>query len=84
MVVHHRDGHNAQPLLVTLCIRCHVRLHHSLRFRRWVPNALLGLWRELHPGVPLQLQLLSYCERHRSLMFGRKGNRRSLRHRNRS
>jgi hypothetical protein len=57
LVVHHRDGHNAKPLLVTLCIRCHVRLHHSLRFRRWVPEALLGLWRELHPGAPLQLQL---------------------------
>jgi hypothetical protein len=57
LVVHHRDGHNAKPLLVTLCIRCHVRLHHSLRLRRWVPEALLGLWRELHPGAPLQLQL---------------------------
>jgi hypothetical protein len=37
-------------LLVTLCIRCHVRLHHSLRVRRWLPDALLGLWRELHPA----------------------------------
>ena len=46
-----------EPLLVTLCIRCHVRLHHSLRSRRWVPEVLLGLWRELHPGAPLQLQL---------------------------
>ena len=57
LVVHHRDGHNAEPLLVTLCNRCHVRLHHSLQLRRWVPETLLGLWRELHPGVPLQLQL---------------------------
>jgi hypothetical protein len=58
LVVHHRDGRNVKPLLITLCIRCHVRLHHSLRLRRWVPEALLGLWRELHPGAPLQLQLL--------------------------
>jgi len=57
LVVHHRDGHNVKPLLITLCIRCHVRLHHSLHLRRWVPEALLGLWRELHPGAPLQLQL---------------------------
>jgi hypothetical protein len=57
LVVHHRDGRNVKPLLITLCIRCHVRLHHSLHLRRWVPDALLGLWRELHPGAPLQLQL---------------------------
>ena len=57
LVVHHRDGgHNSKSLLVTLCIRCHLRLHHSRRLRRWVPNALLGLWRELHPGAPFQLQ----------------------------
>jgi hypothetical protein len=57
LVVHHRDERNAQPLLITLCIRCHVRLHHSRRFRQWVPEALLELWRELHPSTPLQLQL---------------------------
>ena len=57
LVVHHRDERNAQPLLITLCIRCHVRLHHSRRFRQWVPEALLELWRELHPRTPLQLQL---------------------------
>jgi hypothetical protein len=58
LVVHHRDERNALPLLITLCIRCHVRLHHSRRFRQWVPEALLELWHELHPGTPLQLQLL--------------------------
>jgi hypothetical protein len=57
LVVHHRGERNAQPLLITLCIRCHVRLHHSRRFRQWVPEALLELWRELHPGTPVQLQL---------------------------
>jgi hypothetical protein len=25
LVVHHRDERNASPLLITLCIRCHVR-----------------------------------------------------------
>jgi hypothetical protein len=43
--------------LITLCISCHVRLHRSHRLRYWVPEALLGLWRELHPAAPLQLQL---------------------------
>jgi hypothetical protein len=57
LVVHHRDERNAKPLLITLCIRCHVRLHRSRRLRHWVPEALLGLWRELHPAAPLQLQL---------------------------
>jgi hypothetical protein len=57
LVVHHRDECNAKPLLITLCIRCHVRLHRSRRLRYWVPEALLGLWRELHPAAPLQLQL---------------------------
>ena len=57
LVVHHRDERNAKSLLITLCIRCHVRLHRSRRLRYWVPEVLLGLWRELHPGGPLQLQL---------------------------
>jgi hypothetical protein len=55
LVVHHRDERNAKPLLLTLCIRCHVRLHRSRRLRYWVPEALLGLWRELHPDAALQL-----------------------------
>ena len=57
LVVHHRDERNAKSLLITLCIRCHVRLHRSRRLRYWVPEALLRLWCELHPAAPLQLQL---------------------------
>ena len=57
LVVHHRSGYNARQFLITLCIRCHVRLHHSRRLRRWVPEVLLALWRELNPSGPLQLQL---------------------------
>jgi hypothetical protein len=57
LVVHHRDERNAKPWLITLCIRCHVRLHRSHRLRYWVPEALLGLWLEQHSSAPLQLQL---------------------------
>jgi hypothetical protein len=57
LVVHHRDERNAKSWLITLCIRCHVRLHRSRQLRYWVPEALLGLWRELHPDALLQLQL---------------------------
>src|ERR1700686_4694120 len=44
LVVHHRDERNARSWLITLCIRCHVRLHRSLRLRYWGPETLLGLW----------------------------------------
>ena len=57
LIVHHRGSGNAEPLLITLCIRCHVRLHRTRAWRRWVPEALLELWHELYPGLPAQLQL---------------------------
>jgi hypothetical protein len=57
LVVHHRDERNARSWLITLRIGCHVRLHRSRRLRYWVPEVLLGLWRELHPDAALQLQL---------------------------
>ena len=57
LVVHHRDRYNRANLLVTLCIRCHLRIHHSSRTRYWFLEMLMRLWRELHPNDPLQLQL---------------------------
>jgi hypothetical protein len=57
LLVHHRNGHNARRLLITLCISCHVRLHRYRGFSRWIPKVLLELWSEIHPGQPLQLQL---------------------------
>jgi hypothetical protein len=56
-VVHHRDRCNRADVLVTLCIRCHVRIHRSLGLRYWFSEMLLRLWRELHPNHPVQLQL---------------------------
>jgi hypothetical protein len=57
LLVHHREGRNERRLLITLCISCHVRLHRYRGFSRWIPKVLLELWRETHPGQPLQLQL---------------------------
>ena len=57
LVVHHRDRCNRADVLVTLCIRCHVRIHRSLGLRYWFSEILVRLWRELHPNHPVQLQL---------------------------
>jgi hypothetical protein len=57
LVVHHRDWCNRANLLVTLCIRCHVRIHRSSGLRYWFSEMLVRLWRELHPNDPVQLQL---------------------------
>jgi hypothetical protein len=57
LVVHHRDRHNRANLLVTLCIRCHIRIHHSSGLQYCFSETLVRLWRELHPSAPMQLQL---------------------------
>ena len=57
LVVHHRDRYNQADLLVTLCIRCHIRIHRSSGLRCGFSTMLVRLWRELHPNVPMQLQL---------------------------
>jgi hypothetical protein len=57
LVVHHRDRRNRTNLLVTLCIRCHVRIYRSSGLKYWFSEILTGLWRELHPNAPIQLQL---------------------------
>jgi hypothetical protein len=57
LVVHHRDRRNRTDLLVTLCIRCHIRIHRSSGLRYWFSEMLVRLWRVLHPNDPVQLQL---------------------------
>ena len=41
---------------ITLCPACHAVVHRLQANRRWLPEPLLALWREQHPGAPLQLQ----------------------------
>ena len=57
LLVHHRERNNQTKSLITLCIRCHVRIHRSLGLRHWLSGRLRTLWRELHPHEPEQLQL---------------------------
>jgi hypothetical protein len=57
LLVHHRDRSNEPNFLVTVCIRCHIRIHRSLGVRYWLSGMLLKLWRELHQHDPMQLQL---------------------------
>jgi hypothetical protein len=71
LVVHHRDRRNRANLLVTLCIRCHIRIHRSSGLRYWFSELLARLWRELHPNAPMQLQL---CFRN----IGKKDNSKGL------
>ena len=54
LIVHHRTGDNAEHVLITLCVRCHVQLHRTRAVRRWLPEPLLELWRELNPQSILQ------------------------------
>jgi hypothetical protein len=57
LLVHHRATDNEEHTLITLCIRCHVRVHRWRWFRHKVSSTLVQLWSELHAGAPLQLQL---------------------------
>ena len=53
LVVHHR------PVgLVTVCRRCHGRLHHLPAMTIWMPAGLVELWVEQHPTVPFQFSLV--------------------------
>jgi 5-methylcytosine-specific restriction endonuclease McrA len=56
--VHHRKpGVNDRELLITVCAACHARLHRLHAIRIWIPEPLVALWEEQHPGVAVQLQL---------------------------
>jgi hypothetical protein len=55
--VHHREPGNPDPArLISLCARCHGRIHRLGAMRVWLPEAMVELWAEQHPAVPIQLQ----------------------------
>jgi ribosomal protein L44E len=56
--VHHRKpGVNDREWLIAVCAACHARLHRLAALRIWIPEFLVVLWIEQHPGVPVQIQL---------------------------
>jgi hypothetical protein len=57
LLVHHRATDSEERTLITLCIRCHIRVHRWRWFRHRVSATLVQLWTERHAGAPLQLQL---------------------------
>jgi len=55
LLVHHRKpGRNHRRLLVTLCRRCHVKVHRTWRPRFGFGGLLRELWREAHPDLAEQ------------------------------
>lgn len=46
-------------VLVTLCRRCHVRIHRSLGVRYWLSGLLLNVWRELDQHEQMQITWVS-------------------------
>ena len=56
--VHHRKaGVNDRDWLITVCVGCHARLHRRAGLRILIPELLVALWSEQHPGAPVQFQL---------------------------
>jgi hypothetical protein len=56
-IVHHRRQLQDPHWMITLCASCHATVHRSQSIRHWLPEALVVLWVEQHPGRPEQLQL---------------------------
>lgn len=56
LLVHHRrPGRNARRLMISLCRRCHARVHRTKYPRYTFPETLRELWREAHPDQAEQL-----------------------------
>jgi hypothetical protein len=43
--------------MITLCRRCHARVHHTYRIPYGFPDLLASLWAEWFPTAPKQLEL---------------------------
>jgi hypothetical protein len=55
-VHHRRPGIHDPAWLITLCAGCHARVHRLGAIRWWLPERLVELWIEQHPGTAVQLQ----------------------------
>lgn len=57
-VHHRRPGIHDPQWLITVCAACHARLHRLRTVRFGLPEVLVDLWIEQHPGRPQQLPLV--------------------------
>jgi hypothetical protein len=58
LIVHHRrPGVNRPAVHITLCRRCHQRIHRRQQLPGFYSDLFFRLWREVHPGAPAQLRL---------------------------
>jgi hypothetical protein len=57
ILVHHRRPDDPASALITLCRRCHPRVHHRRRLYVGMPDLLIKLWWEQHRGQAEQLIL---------------------------
>jgi hypothetical protein len=58
LVVHHRrPGRDKPSWQITVCRRCHVRLHRRSQLPADYGELFFRLWQEQHPGWPAQLRL---------------------------
>jgi hypothetical protein len=56
-VHHRRPNGRTLSILITLCPRCHGRVHHLPRLVYGLAPVIETLWREQHPRQPEQLLL---------------------------
>lgn len=58
LIVHHRrPGSNKPAVHITLCRRCHVRVHRRRQLPGFYSDLFLLLWLEQHPAWPVQWRL---------------------------
>jgi ribosomal protein L40E len=56
-VHHRRPGISQDRYLITVCRRCHARIHRTRMLLKILPALLVELWREQHPDGVEQLAL---------------------------
>jgi hypothetical protein len=56
IIVQHRARVADPDLMIAFCAACHARAYRLPAIPAWVPDVFLGLWQELHPQHPVQLQ----------------------------
>jgi hypothetical protein len=56
LLVHHRSYREDPELMITLCRRCHPKIHFLQWLTCYKHPYFVRLWREIHANRPFQLQ----------------------------